>query len=65
MDLRSRTDARRGGSGLQAPRADQYVHRGRWDYHRELDLRFADHDPCWGSYIDNLHVAATLYGRGI
>ena len=26
---------------------------------------FADDDRDWGSYIDNLHVAATMHGRGI
>jgi len=26
---------------------------------------FADHDPCGGSNINNLHVAATTHGRGI
>lgn len=26
---------------------------------------FADYDPVWGSYIDNLHVAADLHRSGI
>jgi ribosomal protein S18 acetylase RimI-like enzyme len=26
---------------------------------------FADEDRDWGSYIDNLHVAGTMQGRGI
>jgi ribosomal protein S18 acetylase RimI-like enzyme len=26
---------------------------------------FADADPSWGSYIDNLHVAHRLHGRGV
>lgn len=51
---------------LQAPRPNQYV-RVAADPMALVGFvcAFADEDPVWGSYIDNLHVAAGVHRRGI
>ena len=51
---------------LHAPRANQYVSVAV-DASTIVGFicAFADEDPIWGSYIDNLHVTAGMHRRGI
>ena len=51
---------------LEAPPPNQYV-RVAGDQTAIVGFicGFADHDPVWGSYIDNLHVTAGMHRQGI
>jgi ribosomal protein S18 acetylase RimI-like enzyme len=51
---------------LEAPAANQYVRIA--EEGAEIIgfiCAFADQDPVWGSYIDNLHVLYSRHGRGV
>lgn len=51
---------------LQSPRPNQYVCVAVADATIVgFICGFADADPVWGSYIDNLHVDSRMQGRGI
>jgi ribosomal protein S18 acetylase RimI-like enzyme len=64
-NVRSTTVASPGARGFMPRRR---INTFAWPWRRRLVgfiCGFADHDPVWGSYIDNLHVIAGMQRRGI
>jgi hypothetical protein len=65
MDLRSRTDARRGGSGVRRRAPTSMSAPRETGLPWRLHLRVCRSRPMWELAHRHLHVAATLHGRGI